>query len=142
MKQRHTVSIFGLNQNGCRSYYKFFCYYFSPLQSDVFSRGRSLLPNTRTWILFLKPQAHITLAVNILRSWSCVGNPTYSTTRIFSFTKRTKLDFDSVRLTQIDINFQQVVLQLRRRLGTTTDPVFLYPCPRSRQIEKIFFKIV
>ena len=93
--------------------------------------------NNRTWILFLEPQAHITLAFKFLRSWSCVGNPSYmySTTRIFSFSKRTKLNFDSVRLTQIDINFQQVVLQLRKSLGTTTDPVFLYRRPRSRQIE-------
>ena len=64
-----------------------------------------------------------------------MGSPFYSTARIFSFTKRTKLHFDSVRFTQIDISFQQVVLQLRRRLGTTTDPVFLYPRPRSWQIE-------
>ena len=71
-----------------------------------------------------------------------MGNPSYSTTRIFSFTKQTKLNFDSVRLTQIDINFQQVVLQLRRRLGTTTDPVLLYRRLRSRQIENFPFNTI
>ena len=64
-----------------------------------------------------------------------MGSPFYRTTGSSLLQTNKTQYFDSVRLTQIDINFQQVVLQLRRRLGTTTDPVLLYPRPRLGQIE-------
>ena len=68
-----------------------------------------------------------------------MGSPFYRTTGSSLLQTNKTQYFDSVRLTQIDINFQQVVLQLRRRLETTTDPVLLYPRPRLGQIEYLPF---